>query len=170
MRVLQGIDPFSGFLLLKLENYVLFSFQFTIMHCFVLICHVKSILQQNTIPLLSSETNFLIFGFIWFLFCVTLCNLYLKNFCYIVQDVITDLTCSSVIQVQCQYDWLVSFTKNSLSALPFMGGGGGASGGASGGGGTGMGGGGSPHLQWRIFWTLPLIGGHCSIDTCTPQI
>lgn len=70
------------------------------------------------------------------------------------------LTCSSVIQVQCQYDWPVSLTKNSLSALPFMGGGGGASGGASGAGGTGMGGGGSPHRQWRILWTRPLMGGH----------
>lgn len=71
------------------------------------------------------------------------------------------LTCSSVIQVQCQYDWPVSLTKNSLSALPFIGGGGGASGGASGAGGTGMGGGGSPHRQWRILWTRPLMGGHC---------
>lgn len=70
------------------------------------------------------------------------------------------LTCSSVIQVQCQKDCPVNLTKNSLSALPFMGGGRGASGGASGAGGTGMGGGGSPHRQWRIFWTRPLIGGH----------
>lgn len=47
-----------------------------------------------------------------------------------------------------------------------MGGGRGASGGASGEGGTGMGGGGSPHRQWRIFWTRPLIGGHWRGNKC----
>lgn len=71
------------------------------------------------------------------------------------------LTCSSLTHEQCQYERPAHFTKNSLCGRPFSGGLLiGSLGFPSGPAGSSAGSGGSLHVQWRIFWTLPLRGGH----------
>lgn len=80
----------------------------------------------------------------------------LADYCYTLS-----LTCSSLTQEQCQQERLAHFTNSIRSGRPLSGGlARGSAGSPSGPGGSSGGRGGSPHIQCRIFCTLPLRGGH----------